>query len=446
MKKLIRQAITGIVLILFAMTVRGQKGIEDGSKYGHGEDSLRCLKNLSLYREYVKYGNYEDGIIYWRKVFNECPASSQNMYIDGAKMFNQLIVNEKDPEKQEALIDTLMMIYDKRIKYFDHKGSILGRKAIDLLRYRNNDINRVEEGYGYLEESVGLIKNKSSMPVVATFMTATYTLYQEGRLSDMTLIDNYSIATEIIDNALTKNPDDEDALRVKDHVDRNFIASGASTCEALIHFFKPKFEENKENILYLKRVVSFLGTLDCEQDMFYEQAAEALYKLEPTAQSAFSLAKLFVTKDQFEKAAGYYLEAIEKETEPENKADYYYQLGVITNSKLNDPRTAKQYALDAIKYRPDWGEPYILIGDAYITGKDSFDDDFEQTAVYWAAVDKFFEAKNIDSTVTEKANERIETYSMYFPDIETTFFYSLENGDSYTVGSWINEKTTVRSR
>jgi len=446
MKKLIRQAITVVVLILFAMTARGQKGVEDGSKYGHGEDSLRCLKNLSLYREYVKYDDYDDGIIYWRKVFSECPASSHNMYIDGAKMYNHFIVNEKDPEKQDALIDTLMVIYDQRIKYFDYKGSVLGRKAIDLLRYRSNDINRIEEGYGYLKESVDLLKNKSSMPVVATFMTATYTLYQEGRLSDMTLIDNYSTATEIIDNALTNNPDDEDALKVKDHIDRNFIASGVSTCESLVHFFKPGFEENKDNILYLKRVVSFLGTLDCEQDMLYEQAAEALYKLEPNTQTALSLAKLFITKDQFVKAAGYYLEAIEKETDPEKKAEYYYQLGVITNSKLNNPRTAKQYALEALKYRPDWGEPYILIGDAYISGKDSFDDDLEQAAVYWAAVDKFIKAKTIDSTVTEKANERIETYSMYFPDIETTFFYSLEDGDSYTVGSWINETTTVRSR
>jgi len=446
MEKLIRQAITGTVLILVTMTVWGQKGVEDGSKYGHGEDSLRCLKNLSLYREYVKYNNFKDGIIYWRMAFSECPASSQNMYIDGVKMFNQLIVQEKDPVKQDALIDTLMLIYDQRIRYFDQKGSILGRKAIDLLRYRNDDINRVEEGYGYLAESIKLLKNKSSMPVVATFMTATYTLYQQGRLSDMTVIDNYAIASEIIDITLANNPDDEDAIKVKDHVDLNFIASGAATCQSLIKFFNPQFEKNKDNVNYLKKVVTFLGTLDCEQDILYERAAEALYKLEPSVQSAFSLAKLFVTKDQFVKASGYYLEAIKKETDPDKKADYYYQLGVITNSKLNDPQTAKNYALEALNHRPNWGEPYILIGDAYVLGKNCFDDDFEKATIYWAAVDKFVKAKTVDTTVTEKANERIETYSMYFPDAETTFFYSLKNGDPYTVGCWINEKTTVRSR
>ena len=446
MEKLIRQAITGIILILFTVTVWSQKGAEDGSKYGHGEDSLACLKNLSLYREYVKYGNYNDGVVYWRMAFNDCPASSQNMYIDGIRMYNQFIVNEKDPVKQDALIDTLMMIYNQRIQFFDQKGSNLGRKAIDLLRYKNNDITRVEEGYKYLKESVSLLKNKSAMPVIATFMTATYTLYQVQRLSDNQVISNYAIASEIIDFTMANNPDHDDALKVKDYVDKNFIASGAATCESLIQLFKPQFESNKDNIPYLKRVVTFMATLDCEQDPFYAQAAEALYELEPSAQSAFSLAKLFVTVNQFTKAAGYYLEAIEKETEPDKKAEYYYQLGVITNSKLNDPQTAKKYALEALYYRPDWGEAYILIGDSYVACKNCFDDDFEKTTVYWAAVDKFIKAKNVDSTVTEKANERIATYSMYFPDVETTFFYSLEEGDPYTVGSWINEKTTVRSR
>ncbi|KPK83649.1 MAG: hypothetical protein AMS27_12275 [Bacteroides sp. SM23_62_1] len=446
MEKLIRQAITGTIMILISMTVWCQKGVEDGSKYGHGEDSLECLKNLSLYREYVKYGNYKDGIIYWRMAFNDCPASSQNMYIDGVKMYNQFIVDENDPVKQDALIDTLMMVYDQRIQYFGQKGSNLGRKAIDLLRYRNNDIIRVEEGYKYLEESIKLLKNKSPIPVVATYMTASYTLFQNDRLSADKVINNYSTASEIIDQTLVQDPNDDDALRVKDYIDVNFIASGVATCQSLVHFFKPQFETNKNNIPYLKRVVTFMVTLDCEQDPLYAQAAEALYKLEPSAQSAFSLAKLFVTKDQFIKAAGYYLEAIEKETDPHKKAEYYYQLGVITNSKLADPQAAKNYAVEALNLRPNWGEPYILIGDAYVASKDCFNDDFEKTTVYWVAVDKFIKAKTVDTTVIDKANERIQTYSLYFPDVETTFFYSLKEGDSYTVGCWINETTTVRSR
>ena len=36
-------------LSLSATAVFAQKGVEDGSRFGHGEDSLRCLQNISIY-------------------------------------------------------------------------------------------------------------------------------------------------------------------------------------------------------------------------------------------------------------------------------------------------------------------------------------------------------------------------------------------------------------
>ena len=45
------------IIALFALTstvAMAQKGVEDGSRFGHGQDSIDCLNNLSLYGEYVK--------------------------------------------------------------------------------------------------------------------------------------------------------------------------------------------------------------------------------------------------------------------------------------------------------------------------------------------------------------------------------------------------------
>jgi tetratricopeptide (TPR) repeat protein len=338
------------------------------------------------------------------------------------------------------------MIYDQRIMYYKQKGSFLGRKGVDLMRWRRSETEGLEESYGYLKESITILRNRSSAPIMATFMLACYGLYEKEMITDMQVIEDYSMVSDVIDYQLLKNPDDADLLKVKENVDFNFIASGAPTCESLISFCKQKYPEKKEHVSFLKKAVTFMGTLDCEQDPFYAQVAEELYRKEPSAQSAFSLAALFVTKDDFNKAYKYYKEAIEKEEDPEVKADYYYQLGVITNSKLERSEEAKTYGLEALKLRPNWGEPYILIGDTYIAGKNCFEDDFEKTTIYWAAVDKFIQAKSVDPSVAEKANERISTYSKYFPDVETIFFYSLKEGDQYTVGCWINETTTVRSR
>ena len=77
--------------LLFAIPIKAQKGIEDGSKYGHGQDSINCLMNLSLYREFFKHSNYKDAMGPWIQVFSQCPASSEKMYVDGVQMYRKLI-------------------------------------------------------------------------------------------------------------------------------------------------------------------------------------------------------------------------------------------------------------------------------------------------------------------------------------------------------------------
>ena len=51
--------ITLIVGILMLAVIAGysQKGSEDGSKFGHGQDSIQCMRNYSLYSEYYKQKN-----------------------------------------------------------------------------------------------------------------------------------------------------------------------------------------------------------------------------------------------------------------------------------------------------------------------------------------------------------------------------------------------------
>ena len=441
-------ALYPVLLGFITLTSMAQKGVEDGSRYGHGEDSISCIKNLSLYREHVKHNAYPSALGSWRIVFDECPKSTKNIYIDGAKMFNEFIADEKDPARKAILMDSLRLIYDQRIKYYKQRGSVLGRKAVDILKHPEYraDPDILEEAYGYLQESISILKNKSVVPVVATFMKSSIELYRHERLTNIQVIENYALGTDILDYQLEQKPGDETILKVKEAADYMFIASGAPTCESLIEYFQPRWEQQKNDVNYLSRAVKFLSALECESEPFYALAAVALYEKEPSAQAAFGLAKLFLSKEEYDKAITYYNEAISAETDPVKKGDYLYQLAYITNTELKQPQKARTLALEAIKLKPDWGEPYILIGDAYVGSKDCFTDEFEKTTIYWVAVDQFSKAKSVDAEVAEKANERISTYKKYFPDIETIFFYSLKEGDNYKVGCWINETTKVRAR
>ena len=49
-----------------------------------GMDSVECVKNISVYREFVKQKNYTDAVAPWRWAYINCPRSTKNLYIDGS--------------------------------------------------------------------------------------------------------------------------------------------------------------------------------------------------------------------------------------------------------------------------------------------------------------------------------------------------------------------------
>ena len=73
-----------IVLIVTILTVTG---INAQSKFG--EDENACKENLSMFREYYKQKNYTDALKPWRWAYNNCPASSGNIYKNGPKIIKE---------------------------------------------------------------------------------------------------------------------------------------------------------------------------------------------------------------------------------------------------------------------------------------------------------------------------------------------------------------------
>ena len=154
---------------------------------------------------------------------------------------------------------------------------------------------------------------------------------------------------------------------------------------------------------------------------------------------------MFAVKEEYDKSIKYYEEAVSSESDPDRKAYYYYQLGIVSY-QMKNYISARKYCLSAINFKSNYGDAYILIGSAYAASSGTIGtSDFEKQAVYWAAVDKFAKAKAVDPTVTEVANEQIKAYSQRFPNKENAFFNGYTDGQSYTVGGWINETTTVRT-
>ncbi len=436
-----------IVTMAFLMQVpiMSQTGAKDGSKYGQGQDSINCLMNLSLYKEFFKHNNYKDAIVSWRKVFDECPASSLSMYVDGIKMYKKFHSSTNNPAVAEGLIDTIMLIYDRRMQYFQDEANVLGRKATDLLRYRKDDIKSVQEAYGYLKKSIRLDSKEARDAILILYVNASVSLYKAGILNQNNAIEDYFAASELIDEVLSKNPKDPRYGAAKESIDEFVLNEGILTCDALNQYYQPKFDSNKNNEVFLNKMIDFYYTSGCDRSDMYAKASEQLYAVNPSHESAYKLARLFVAKEQYDKAGKYYLEATTGNADSETLAQYFYELAQVVRVQ-GDICKAIGYAREAVKNKPDYGDAYMLLGDAYIESRESLGDDFEQRTAFWAAADKYIKAKNVDPKTAADASKRLSDYATQYPDGEACFFRTLKEGDSYLVKGCINEYTTVRTR
>jgi tetratricopeptide (TPR) repeat protein len=185
----------------------------------------------------------------------------------------------------------------------------------------------------------------------------------------------------------------------------------------------------------------------CTDDPLFFKATENLYKLEPTPETAYLMGKMSYAKKQYSKAAEYLNDAVGKMTENNDKANIYLLLADIY-SNLGQYTTARSNALKALEVKPNDGMPYIIIGDMYAqSAKSCGDNELTEKVAFWAAVDKYNQAKRVDpnnTKVVEIANSRIAAYSRAFPSDDNIFFYGLKKGETYRVGCWINETTIVR--
>jgi len=441
--KALRPILLAILSLLFVLPVLSQKGIEDGSKYGKGKDSINCIKNLSLYKEFYKHSNYGDAITPWRHVFGECPAASEKMYVEGVTMYKKFIEAAPTPERREELIDTMMLIYSRRMEYFPSKtGSILGRKGIDLLRFRRTDMDAMEEGYAYMKESIEMEQKKSRDAVLVTYVNASITLNKADRLDDNQVIEDYFSVTTLIDQLLSKG---SRWKKAKGNVDDLMLKSGLLTCDALNRYFEPQYEANKDDQVFLEKLINFYTETGCDRTDLYVAASEQMYVIEPGPKSAHQLARLFMIRSDYPKATIYLKEAVKGTgVDNETKAEWYFELAIVTRAQENYCDAIK-HAREAIALKSNYGKAYILLGDCYIFSRESLGDDFEQRAAYWAAADKYAKAKAVDPSVSEEASKKLKDYATLYPNHEEVFFRDMNDGDSYQVKGCINEYTTVRS-
>lgn len=444
-------------IALGAMAFSGsyaQTGVQSKSKFGHGEDSIRCMQNLSLFASYAKQGDYKSAVEFWDKAYDECPASHSSIYSYGPRIVAWQITDEKDAAKRNQLFDRLMKVYDDRIKYFGNnarygKAYILGRKAIDYVQYAQFvDPNRdplKEEAYKWLGEAIKLDGTSNEAAVFQQYFILSDGIYK-GKSDEFRekYINDYLMITPLLnERANSGDPKDTVYAAMKTMVDAMFAQSGAADCKTLDGVYGNQLEGKKDDKDFLNVVLTLYRNAECEESAIFFKASDYMHKIEPSSASASGLAIQAYNKKDYNKAISYFEEAIALEENNVEKSKLQMKVAAIYNELGNYTRS-RSAAQTALNYNSSNSSAYILIALLYAQHSTVIDDDpVIQKTAYWAAVDKLERAKAVDPSSAASVNKMISGYKANFPPKSELFMRNI-TGDTYTVPGWIQEKTTIR--
>jgi len=431
---------------LFLLIALGSAlGTAAQSKYGATPaDSVECVKNLSLYQEYMKQNASADAYAPYRELLRICPACSKGVYQNGVKMFNAFIAKEKDAARKERLIDSLMLNYDLRITHFGEKAFVLGRKGVDLQYHRSA---KCQEAYDLLKESVDLGGSRSEPGTLSAYYQSLNCLYAAGAATKEQMLSEYVKVIGTIEQALadpaTKEVDMEYWVKARDNVNSVFFR--VAECKEIGDIAAKLVQERPDDLELKGRLLKVLNGKDCTEEKVYLVLAEDVHRANPTSESAYSLGQSLVKKGDMSGALKYMKEAVDLCTGCSDRVKYLLKAGQVSSAAGNHAQ-ARSFANQVLQLEPKNGEALILIGNAVVSSAGNCEVP-EKWGVYWLAYDYYQKARSLDPSVAEKASERMGSCNARFPTKEELFFHQLADGASYQAAcGGLSETTTVRAR
>jgi len=405
-------------------------------------DSDKSGKLTSTYREFHKNRLYDLAMESWLILFNDFPANSEKLYVDGAMMYRHFI--EQTPEEQAriAKVDSLMLIYDQRMAHFGGEGNVLGRKGSDLLKYRSEEQEQVEAAYGMLKESLEIQGSKSREPILCNYLAASLLLHQEGVIDKPQVLEDYFMVTGLLDQQEGSSSRLE---RTRVSLEERILEEDILSCEGLDLHFGPQLEQNSGDAALLQKIMDVYTPAGCIKSAVYTAASEKMYEANPSSELAHQLAMYFIGKNNLDKASFYLEQALlDEELSSETRAEWCYKLSVVYLGK-GDHCDAISYARESTVHKDDYGKAYMALGDAFIACRKQLEDEFQQQCAYWAAADMYQAAARLDPSLAEESRQKLEICAAHYPSSEDIFFQDLQVGKSFELGGCIQEHTTVRA-
>jgi len=417
----------------------------------YGEDSIKTLQSFSLYREDFKNKNYQGAFPNWEYMYKNSPGFREQTFKDGEQMYKAWFEKETDEVKKKEHFENLMSLYDERAICWGKSAFTIGKKGLRYAEYYPEEEDKI---FDYLNKSVENGGNDTDYPVIARYFKMIVDKYQAKEIPLEDLEEAYAQIKEITEYNIENNEKKADKYEsifenlsgAYDKLTTKATVStrpDINTCQQAKEYYGGKYKENPTDKIAIQNYYASMIKFRCTDDPEFLAIAQKYNEMEPSASKTKFIATSYMKNGDYANAETYYNKAIEMETNPAKKASMKMSLANMYNFKMKQRSKARAAAKEASALRPDWGDPWILIGKIYAAQASSACSGFDGRAAIWVAMDNWSKAKRVDPSSADKAQAMINKYAGSTPDKKSIFQRGISKGSSYTIPC-LGVSTTVR--
>lgn len=412
------------------------------------EDRKKADECVAVWGDAMKSGNYRSATASFQWMLTNAPQWNTKLYIDGVTLYDKLADAETDAAKKKVLVDSLMLLFDLRVKNCGDEVNVINRKAYASYKYNIKNKEQLPGLLALYDKTFEISGNNVTDANLVSYMTTVKAnqIYLKNVTDDQILQRYFKIIAvsdaKIAEATKAGKTADADKLKgYKDAVDGLLIGMVKVDCDFVRKNLAPKFKQNPNDLVLAKKIFKFMLEGKCTDDPLWLESGEVIYKLSPDKDFGLlkALAATNLANGNFDKAEGLLREALNMSANATDKAEVYKYLGSIEAKKKNYSAARDLFRQAAAGNAGD-KEPWEKIGDLYYN---SFDEcaklksKAEDRLVYLAAYEMYQRAGNTASMNRAKAQ---------FPSVEEIFELNWQKGSSQKVGCWIGETVVLKTR
>ncbi|MCB0687043.1 MAG: hypothetical protein KDC53_10970 [Saprospiraceae bacterium] len=424
--------------------------------FDESADEETALNAHVIYRDFLKQEDYKQAYNYWRTAYRLAPAADGHRnthFADGIRFYEYFMENTADEAKKAAYVDSIFLMYDHIEQCFGELGYVAGRKAFDLY-YKYKDRAEQDEIFTLFKKSMDADPKEAPLFILNPFTDLLVRRYFDDKV-DLSEAQKYEqlIRARLL-AGLESGENKEQWQIINEYVPERLEAfegvKGFYDCDYYIAKYIPVYQMDTANCEVIGEVYGRLRWGGCDtSSMEINLLADAgrRHCMTEATPTESAMAYKALRDGNYEEAVTRFQEAASNAEDRDKKANYLLLVSKIYYRDLKNFPLSRQFALQAAESRPNWGEPFLLIGRLYASSGPLCGPGrgWDSQIVVWPAIDKWNYAKRIDPEAAEEANKWINTYAKYMPSKEDVFQRNLQEGGSFRVGCWIQENTTIRA-